>query len=332
MPLPTPQPLSSSDITYLRDRANSGTIQGIVDYYQRLSDRGYAYGDLAIGVVLDNTASGSVARDYAENIGRLTGTNPDITSAEWEQISIALAEADFVAREIRFNNGDTTPELTVDDYQRYHEDVFFDIAQLPKEAWTAYAPTTVGKDTFAERQAAWEELLESATTGGVSEYLDGLQTLGWQMLSIINISPNISLEERTDALQWLAGMFASPNIFGGALFQNYVLNPLIGDFIQQYAYLFNSPIVVDLQNNGLSLISRANAANNVFYDFEGKGFAKDVGWITPSEAFLVRDVNGNGVIDNVTEMFGDNAGTTAFAKLKALDTNNNNYLLSSLCA
>jgi hypothetical protein len=28
----------------------------------------------------------------------------------------------------------------------------------------------------------------------------------------------------------------------------------------------------------------------------------------------VRDINGNGVIDNVTEMFGDDGGTNAFAK------------------
>jgi hypothetical protein len=110
------------------------------------------------------------------------------------------------------------------------------------------------------------------------------------------------------------------------------ISDLITDFASYFASLKNSPIVVDLQNNGLSLISRANAANNVFFDMEGKGFAKDVGWIAPSEAFLVRDGNGNGVIDNVTEMFGDNAGTSAFAKLKALDTNNNNYLLSSLFA
>ncbi len=38
------------------------------------------------------------------------------------------------------------------------------------------------------------------------------------------------------------------------------------------------------------------------------------------DGFLVRDINGNGQIDSVAEMFGDNGGTTAYAKLDALDT------------
>jgi Ca2+-binding RTX toxin-like protein len=102
------------------------------------------------------------------------------------------------------------------------------------------------------------------------------------------------------------------------------LSDLISDMKSFFESLKLTPIVVDVGNNGLSLTSRASA--NVFYDLEGSGFAKDTGWIAPSEAFLVRDTNNNGVIDNVTEMFGANGGTSAFAKLKALDANNNNTL------
>jgi hypothetical protein len=36
----------------------------------------------------------------------------------------------------------------------------------------------------------------------------------------------------------------------------------------------------------------------------------------------VRDTNANGVIDSQAEMFGDNGGTTAYAKLALLNTNN----------
>lgn len=112
-----------------------------------------------------------------------------------------------------------------------------------------------------------------------------------------------------------------------AYLEGSTLSSLLNDFATNFASLFSSPIVIDLGNNGLSLLSRSTA--NVYYDVEGKGFAKDVGWIQNTEAFLVRDVNGNGVIDSVKEMFGANDGTSAFAKLAALDTNSSNSLTGS---
>jgi Ca2+-binding RTX toxin-like protein len=104
----------------------------------------------------------------------------------------------------------------------------------------------------------------------------------------------------------------------------------ISDLITDMSSFFNSlkltPLVVDLQNNGLSLSSLANGE---YSDFDGDGFAEKVGWIASSEAFLVRDTNGNGVIDNVTEMFGGNGGTSAYQKLAALDNSGNGALSGS---
>ncbi len=81
-----------------------------------------------------------------------------------------------------------------------------------------------------------------------------------------------------------------------------------------------SPIVFDLDRDGLEL---KTLYSPVFFDIDADGFAEQMGWVGPDDGFLVRDLNGNGVIDNIGEMFGDNGATTAWQKLAALDTTGN---------
>jgi hypothetical protein len=82
-----------------------------------------------------------------------------------------------------------------------------------------------------------------------------------------------------------------------------------------------TPVCVDLDNDGLEYIANT-ATSGVFFDIDADGFAEKTEWIAPDDGFLVRDLNNNGVIDSQAEMFGDNGGTTAYAKLAALNTNN----------
>jgi hypothetical protein len=82
-----------------------------------------------------------------------------------------------------------------------------------------------------------------------------------------------------------------------------------------------TPICLDLTNNNLQYIP--NTANSgVYFDIDADGFKEKTEWLAPDDGFLVRDLNNNGVIDSQTELFGDNGGTTAYAKLAALNTNN----------
>jgi hypothetical protein len=80
-----------------------------------------------------------------------------------------------------------------------------------------------------------------------------------------------------------------------------------------------TPICLDLTNNNLQYIP--NTANSgVYFDIDADGFAEKTEWLAPDDGFLVRDLNNNGVIYSQAEMFRDNGGTTAYAKLVA--TNN----------
>jgi hypothetical protein len=86
-----------------------------------------------------------------------------------------------------------------------------------------------------------------------------------------------------------------------------------------------SPLILDLDGNGVS--TRA-VADGTYFDLNGNGLAESTGWVGAGDALLVRDINGNGVIDNGAELFGNNTllangspAANGFAALAALDVN-----------
>lgn len=99
----------------------------------------------------------------------------------------------------------------------------------------------------------------------------------------------------------------------------------------------SSPLVLDLNGNGEADVTSPdwtgntgafNARGAVRFDVSGKGEAKRTEWLKPhADGLLVLDSNGNGVVDDATELFGDADGfNDGYAKLALLDANRDGVL------
>ncbi|MBK7017789.1 MAG: hypothetical protein IPH39_20130 [Sulfuritalea sp.] len=90
-----------------------------------------------------------------------------------------------------------------------------------------------------------------------------------------------------------------------------------------------SPLVLDLDGDGVAIdLTHAYDGGRVFFDIDADGFAERVGWVNPDDGLLAMDVNGNGRIDDITELYGDDQ-MPAFQKLRLLDANGDSRIDAS---
>jgi len=82
---------------------------------------------------------------------------------------------------------------------------------------------------------------------------------------------------------------------------------------------YTTPLVIDFSGTGTIATLSADQAPAQFA-MGPNGEMLSSGWITPSSGFLVRDLNSNGRVDNIDELFGGNVGD-AFNALRSYDTN-----------
>ena len=132
--------------------------------------------------------------------------------------------------------------------------------------------------------------------------------------SVLALAPMFGL---TPPGMAISALMLAAGVAGGVVGSQ--LAATIAEATNLYKLPYSSPIVLDFNGNGFDLTS---LSNGTFFDIDKDGFNEKIGWVGPTDALLVRDLNGNGIIDNQGELFGADTTSTALQKLKALDTNN----------
>lgn len=131
-----------------------------------------------------------------------------------------------------------------------------------------------------------------------------------------------------------------------------ILNPiiskecLIGSFLIAHKSILNrtedsflqalqismpvDPLLVDLDGDGIETTA---FENGVFFDHANDGFAESSSWVGKDDGILVYDKNNNGMIDNGSELFGDNfikadgsKASSGFDALSDFDSNNDGVI------
>ncbi|HGG8408687.1 TPA: hypothetical protein ACJJPW_002141, partial [Neisseria meningitidis] len=97
-------------------------------------------------------------------------------------------------------------------------------------------------------------------------------------------------------------------------------------------YHVYDPLALDLDGDGIETVATKGFAGALF-DHRNQGIRTATGWVAADDGLLVRDLNGNGIIDNGAELFGDNTkladGSFAkhgYAALAELDSNGDNII------
>lgn len=85
------------------------------------------------------------------------------------------------------------------------------------------------------------------------------------------------------------------------------------------------PLTLDLDGDDIETVS---ANTGITFDFDGDGLKTGTGWVKGDDGFLVLDRNGNGTIDNGSELFGVDTvkangqkASDGFDALRDLDSN-----------
>ncbi len=85
-----------------------------------------------------------------------------------------------------------------------------------------------------------------------------------------------------------------------------------------------TPIVIDLNGDGIKTIARADSQGT--FDLFGTGKGVHSGWISGDDGLLAVDSNDNGTIDDISELFGGFAQGEGFARLAEFDTNGDSWV------
>ena len=98
----------------------------------------------------------------------------------------------------------------------------------------------------------------------------------------------------------------------------------IGISLEELGIKKVDPLVLDLDGSGVKL---TEAGKGAIFDITADGKLDNTAWVKGNTALLTYDRNGNGVVDNGSELFGDQNGAAhGFAELAKYDSNRDSVI------
>jgi hypothetical protein len=342
-----PKRISKTQLQDMQQLLDQGRIS---DFYNQMSDAGYAYASWANGVVKTDTLAGLSAVDYL-NGSAMMGVGlqvcRNISEEQIQNIKSDMAQAylDELNKKAK-STGYVDEDLKKDEVYDIHKDVF-EHNHLSIQDWTLDAPFKVMQQLFGDKatEKIWETLRDTGGNGLQSSIYNSLIL---SLMAAMKANPDADMCALAD--QWIDNVSVwNPlikrarqlihDLYPGDLLKNFpelfgtLINgqlPVINDLVKDKFHgsqRSSSPLVFDLDGDGIE-IHQLQTDSKVRFDLDADGMRTQMAWASADDALLAWDRDGNGLIDNGQELFGDHTmlangkhATDGYAALTDLDTN-----------
>lgn len=237
----------------------------------------------------------------AGNIPVVNTTNAGSSSFDSINISDSARALGFLKNALT-NNGFTAAEA--DNYiARYAEDPMLN--QELDKLFRLLEPLFDDKDKFKQNvekfMANFAKLTNKSSGAQIKQSLGDLAS---KIQSIVN---NAKSSSTVESVTQIAAVEVSIEI---SIVEGRV------QFVQRKQ---TDPLILDMDGNGFDL---TNADDGAYFDIDADGVMDKVAVTKGNDAMLALDINGNGVIDNGKELFGDqNGAADGFSELAKYDDN-----------
>ncbi|WP_243042367.1 calcium-binding protein [Dyella sedimenti] len=227
-----------------------------------------------------------------------------------------------------------------------HRDIFDPISrlsdQIGQDAMYASAAEAADLSSYGTL-SEWLKLADIARAHGLGNFWNDADGTPGQLLTN-NWWGDIESGAIPGALDRLASDLKAqleklggwlPDIFGSLLPQ---LEVAAGAIIYGKTYRIEryDPLALDLDGDGKITTSAESNWAGALFDNDGDGIRTASGWVGSNDGLLVRDLDGNGAIDNGRELFGDQTvlrngqhAATGFEALADLDSNGDGVIDAS---
>lgn len=235
------------------------------------------------------------------------GKKPGIT-VDWGKVAAFVAIAGTITAAGAAVGSDSVREALV----AYSRTFLMKIGKAVAKGSVVVGGTAVGVFASAQAVAAAEKNPENADLQAINDAVDEYETALEVLLGVDSLDDLLDSVKGADAGEIEA-------LIKGIQDEN-------GEYEDATeAQPPRDPLIIDFGTAGIDLCSLTDGVN---FDLDNNGYAEKTAWIGTEDGFLALDRNGNGIIDNGGELFGDQVdigegrlSSSGFEALSMLDDN-----------